>query len=65
MLVYFTDAITNNQVAINPKFVTAVFIVSDGGEHDGKTALNTLTGTLVVTQSQIEVVGTLNGELND
>ena len=62
MLVYFTDAVTNESVAINPDYVSAVFVAIEG-DHKGKTAINTLTGTLLVHQSQNEVVGVLNGEL--
>jgi hypothetical protein len=64
MLIYFTDAQTNNQIAINPTYVVAVFTVKD---EDGteKTVINTTTGNIAVTASQIEVVGTVQGQLNN
>jgi hypothetical protein len=63
MLVYFTDALTGNSIAVNPFYVTAVFTVADGGEHNGKTAINTLSGTIVTTETQLDAVGRINGEL--
>jgi hypothetical protein len=64
MLIYFEDGLTGNSIAVNPTYVTAVFTVADGGEHDGKTAINTLTGSIITKESQLDVVGKLNGELS-
>jgi len=61
MLLYFKDAINGNSVAINPKYVTAVFVV-DEGEHKGKTVINMTSGTLLTNDSQLDVVGRINGE---
>lgn len=62
MLVYFTDAVSKSQVAVNPTYVTAVFTAAEG-DMKGKTVLGLTNGSLVVEQTQVEVVGTLNGEL--
>ena len=62
MLVYFTDAVTKEKIAINPTYVTAVFVVKEG-EHEGKTVISLTNGTLVVEESQIDVFGILQGQL--
>ena len=62
MLLYFTDATNQKQVAVNPTVVGAVFEVPEG-PHVGKTAINTTIGSIIVEQSVIDVVGTLNGAL--
>lgn len=61
MLVYFTDAITKEKVAVNPKYVVVVFVLPDG-EMKGKTVIGLPSGNLVVDESQIDVVGTLQGQ---
>ena len=38
MLIYFTDAVTTNQIAINPEYVTGVFIANDE-QFKGKTVI--------------------------
>jgi hypothetical protein len=62
MLVYFTDAVTSNQIAINPEYVTGVFVATDE-EHQGKTVVALLNGSFLVTDSQIEAVGKIQVEL--
>jgi hypothetical protein len=62
MLIYFTDAITGNKLAINPEYVTGVFIANDE-ENKGKTVLSLLNGSFLVSESQIETVGILQGQL--
>lgn len=61
MLIYFTDANTNKSVAINPRRVVVVFEV----EEEGKTVtiINTVTGNIAVTDSQLNVVGAINGAI--
>ena len=61
-LIYFTDAQTGNQIAVNPTYVVVVFTTKD---EDGveKTIINTITGNLAVTDSQIEVVGQLQAQI--
>ena len=62
MLVYFTDAISGNKIAINPEYVTGVFLATDE-EHKGKTVIALLNGSFLVEESQIETVGVIQGEL--
>lgn len=62
MLQYFTDAVTNEQIAINPTYVVAVFVAQEG-DMKGKTVISMSNGTLVVTQDQNSVVGVLQGAL--
>lgn len=62
MLVYFTDAISGNKIAINPTYVTGVFLATDE-EHSGKTVVALLNGSFLVAESQLDVVGTLQGVL--
>jgi hypothetical protein len=62
MLVYFTDAITNQAIAINPTYVTAVFVAADG-DMKGKTVIGLTNGSVVVSEGQIEAIGTLQAEL--
>ena len=62
MLIYFTDAVTGNKLAINPEYVTGVFIANDE-ENKGKTVLSLINGSFLVSESQIEAVGVLQGQL--
>jgi predicted metal-dependent peptidase len=62
MLVYFTDAITEQQIAVNPNYVTAVFVAADGDMKD-KTVVGLTNGSVVVKETQIDVVGVLQGQL--
>lgn len=62
MLVYFTDVVSKNQVAVNPKYVVAVFPVAEG-ELKGKTIISLVNGSVAVEQSQIDVVGVLQGQI--
>lgn len=62
MLVYFTDATNQQEVAINPKYVVAVFVLPDGEMKD-KTVVGLINGNIVVEESQIDVVGVLQGQL--
>ena len=61
-LIYFTDAQTGNQIAVNPTYVVVVFTTKDD-EGVEKTVINTTTGNIVVTDSQITVVGQLQAQL--
>jgi hypothetical protein len=62
MLVYFTDAVTQNKFAVNPEYVVGVFVANDE-EHKGKTVLNLLNGSFLIEESQLDAVGQLQGEL--
>jgi hypothetical protein len=62
MLVYFTDATNQQKVAVNPKYAVVVFVLPDG-ELKGKTVIGLTTGNIVVEESQLDVVGILQGQL--
>jgi hypothetical protein len=62
MLIYFTDAVSQNKIAINTEYVTGVFIANDD-EHKGKTVVALLNGSFLVTESQIDAVGMIQGQL--
>lgn len=62
MMLYFPDAVSGKSVALNPEYIVAVFEATEG-EHEGKTVINIMGGTLVTSESQLEVVGKINGEL--
>jgi hypothetical protein len=63
MLLGFTDALTNSSVAVNPGHVIAVFTAPANTEIAGKTVINIPSGTIVVTEDYLTVVGRINGEL--
>ena len=61
MLIHFTDASTNNSIAVNINQLVCVFtIVEDGIE---KTILNMFNGNLAIKKSYLEAVGRINGEM--
>jgi predicted metal-dependent peptidase len=62
MLVYFTDATNQQKVAVNPKYVVVVFVLPDG-DMQGKTVIGLTNGNIVVEESQIDVVGVLQGQM--
>ena len=62
MLVYFTDTVTQQQIAINPTYVTAVYVVPEG-DLKGKTVIGLTNGNVIVDESQITVVGVIQGQL--
>jgi hypothetical protein len=62
MLIYFTDATNQQKVAVNPKYVVVVFVLPDG-DMKGKTVIGLTTGNIVVDESQIDVVGIIQGQI--
>ena len=62
MLVYFTDATNQQEVAINPKYVVVVFVLPDG-DMQGKTVIGLTNGNIVVEESQTDVVGIIQGQM--
>ena len=60
-MLLFTDANTNNAVAVNPEFVVVLFVGKDEGSNEEKTVINTTTGNLIVKESFVEVLGQLQG----
>ena len=62
MLVYFTESLSGNSIAINPQYVVAVFTAKDG-DNEGKTVIGVTNGSVFVNENFTDVVGTLNGHL--
>ena len=59
-LVWFTDKVSTKKVAINPKYVVAVFVAAEG-EMEGTTIISLINGTIPVAESDLEVVTAVNG----
>ena len=62
-MLWFTETKSDNQIAINPKYVVAVFEVSDEGEFKGKTGISLTNGTVIVNDNTLTVVGSLQGAI--
>ena len=60
-MLWFKETKSGNQIAINPKYVVAVFEVAEEGGFNGKTAISLTTGSIVVEDSLLDVVGQING----
>ena len=61
-MLWLTDAVNGQKVAINPHYIVAVFQVPEGDDpkqnlHVGKTAINLTTGSIIVNESELNVVG--------
>lgn len=63
MLVWFTEAVSGNKIAVNSKTISTVFTAVEG-EHKGKTVIISGQATLLVKESDIDVVGRINGVLS-
>jgi len=63
MLVQFIDAASKKAVAVNPDHVASVFL-GKNEEGEEKTVVNLLNGNVVVDDDYLEVVGRIQGELN-
>jgi uncharacterized protein YlzI (FlbEa/FlbD family) len=61
-MIWLTDSVNGHKVAVNPHYVVAVFQIpktTDGEQNAlvGKTALNLTTGSIIVDESEYDVVG--------
>ena len=59
-MIWVTDALNNGKVALNKQHIVAVFVLQDG-ENEGKTAINMVNGSIIVSETDVEVVGLLQG----
>lgn len=59
-LVWLTDASNGSKIAINPKYVVAVFTPVEG-PAEGKTIISLINGTVPVQENELEVVQLFNG----
>ena len=63
-MIWLTDAVNGHKVAINPQYIVAIFSIpesTDEGQkqHAGKTAINLTTGSIIVEENELDVVGQL------
>jgi uncharacterized protein YlzI (FlbEa/FlbD family) len=56
-MIWVTDALNGNKVAINPQYVVAIFKIPEGIDNSGKTAINLTTGSIVVEENELDIVG--------
>jgi len=61
-MIWLTDAVNGNKVAINPHYIVAVFQVPESTDDKqnalvGKTAINLTTGSIIVEENELDVVG--------
>jgi hypothetical protein len=63
MLIYLNEQATGQALAINPNYIVSVFEAADG-DMEGKCIVVLTNGSWVVSQSQLDVVGIVNGALN-
>lgn len=64
MLIWLTEIQSKESVAVNPNYVVSVLKVTEG-EHTGNTALVMQVGNLIVEEDILEVVGHVNGVLEN
>lgn len=60
-MIWVTDALNGGKVALNETHIVAVFELKDG-EHAGKTGINLVNGNVIVSETDIEIVGQLEGK---
>lgn len=58
-LVWLTDALNGNKVAVNPEYVVAVFTAKEG-PAEGKTVISLINGTIPVEEDELQVVSVFN-----
>lgn len=64
MFFYLTDSVSKDKIAVNAQSVHVVFVAQEG-EMKGKTILSLSNGgTIVCEESQIDVVGIIEGQLS-
>ena len=61
-MIWLTDAVNGHKVAINPQYIVAVFQVPESTDSEqknlvGKTAINLTTGSIIVEENELDVVG--------
>lgn len=59
-MIWVTDVANNNKIAVNTDHVVAIFPAFEG-DHIGKTVIGLINGSIIVDESDVELVGILNG----
>jgi hypothetical protein len=62
MLLTFTDANNGQSFALNPKYIVGVFVGVEDANKD-KTLIALSTGTVVVKETYLQVVGQVQSSL--
>ena len=61
-MIWLTDSVNGHKVAINPQYIVAVFTIPETADEEqnkliGKTAINLTTGSIIVDETEYDVVG--------
>ena len=61
-MVWLTDSVNGHKVAVNTEYIVAVFKIPETTDEQqnalvGKTAINLTTGSIIVDESELDVVG--------
>jgi len=59
-LIWLTDVKTQAKIAVNPKYIVAVFTAAEG-EVEGKTVIGLINGNVVVEENELDVVSQITG----
>lgn len=61
-MMWLTDAVTKNKIAVNPKYVVAVFLAPEDAPEGagGKTVISLTNGTVIVEENDMTVVSMIN-----
>jgi len=63
MLFYVTDGVSKQRIALNAEYVQVVFVAQEGDMKDKTIISMSNGGTIVCEESQVEVVGIIEGQL--
>ena len=63
-MIWVTDSVNGHKVAVNPQYIVAVFSIPETtvesetpNPHVGKTAINLTTGSIIVDEDELLIVG--------
>lgn len=61
-MIWLTDAVTKNKIAVNPKYIVAVFLAPEDAPEGagGKTVISLTNGTVIVEENDMTVVSMTN-----
>jgi hypothetical protein len=59
MMIYITDAVNDNKVALNTNNIVAVYKIPDG-ENAGKTCVTLSSGHIFAEEEDYEIVAMIN-----
>ena len=60
-MIWVTESISGNKIALNTTYIVAVFTISEG-EQKGKTAINLTNGNVVVDETDYDVVAMVTAQ---